>query len=162
DFKGAYTIPDSVKEIGNGAFSGCSGLTSIEIPSFVSRIGWKAFEDCASLRSIRIPDSVTVIDEDTFFYCRGLKSVEIPGSVTEIRTGAFDLCGFCKIHIDNPNPDQIEIHEFAFLDTDYLSFLFVPRGTGAAYRHKHGVGNFKLIVEANKDEWIECMNEQKD
>ena len=163
DFKGAYTIPDSVKEIANGAFSGCIGLTSIKIPSSVSRIGKMAFNECDSLHSIRIPDSITVIEDDTFFACRGLKSVEIPGSVTEIRMGAFDQCGFfCKIHIDNPNPDTIDISEYAFLETDYKSFLFVPRGTGAAYRHKQGVGNFKLIVEANKDEWIEYMNEQED
>lgn len=162
DFKGGYTIPDSVKEIANGAFSGCRGLTLIKIPSSVSRIGKMAFNECDSLRSIRIPDSVTVIDDDTFFDCFGLRVVEIPASVTEIRAGAFDHCGFCKIHINNPNPDQIDISEYAFLETDYLSFLFVPRGTGAAYRHHQGLGNFKLIVEANYDEWIEYMNEQND
>lgn len=163
DFKGAYTIPDSVKEIANGAFSGCIGLTSIKIPSSVSRIGKMAFNECGSLHSIRIPDSVTVIDDNAFCDCFGLKVVEIPSSVTEIGAGAFDRCGFfCKIHINNPNPDTIDISEYAFLETDYRSFLFVPRGTGAAYRHHQGLENFKLIVEANKDEWLEYMKEQND
>lgn len=163
DFKGSYTIPDSVTEIGSGAFSGCRGLTSIKIPSSVTRIGTMAFNDCSSLNSVRIPDSVSVIDDNTFSGCSWLKVVEIPASVTEIRMGAFDSCGFfCKIHINNLHPDQINISEYAFLETDYRSFLFVPRGTGAAYRHHQGLGNFKLIVEANKDEWIEYMNEQND
>ena len=33
------TIPDSVTSIGDGAFSGCSGLTSVTIPDSVTSIG---------------------------------------------------------------------------------------------------------------------------
>lgn len=40
------TIPDLVTSIGDWAFSGCSGLTSIEIPNSVTRIGNSAFSGC--------------------------------------------------------------------------------------------------------------------
>ena len=45
-------IPSSVRSIGEGAFSGCSGLTSVEIPSSVTSIGNYAFSGCSGLTSI--------------------------------------------------------------------------------------------------------------
>jgi uncharacterized repeat protein (TIGR02543 family) len=48
-FAGAYTIPDSVTNIGDGAFYGCKSLTSGNIPDSVTNIGGSAFYDCSSL-----------------------------------------------------------------------------------------------------------------
>ena len=45
-------IPNSVTSIGNGAFSGCSGLTSVEIGSSVTNIWYGAFEFCYSLTNL--------------------------------------------------------------------------------------------------------------
>jgi len=59
-------IPDSVTEIGRGAFRGCTGLTSIVIPDSVTKIGEYAFGGCTGLTSIVIPDSVTEIGRDAF------------------------------------------------------------------------------------------------
>ena len=39
-------IPDSITTIGNGAFSGCTGLASIVIPDSVTTIGVGAFPSC--------------------------------------------------------------------------------------------------------------------
>ena len=47
-------IPNSVTSIGSYAFSGCSGLTSIEIPNSVTSIRQNAFSDCSNLSSIYI------------------------------------------------------------------------------------------------------------
>ncbi len=48
----------SVTSIGGGAFSGCSGLTSVVIPNGVTSIGWFAFEDCSRLTSITFEGTV--------------------------------------------------------------------------------------------------------
>ncbi|MBQ3628672.1 MAG: leucine-rich repeat protein [Bacteroidaceae bacterium] len=45
-------IPSNVTSIGQSAFGGCSGLTSIEIPSSVTNIEQSAFEGCSGLTSI--------------------------------------------------------------------------------------------------------------
>ena len=89
-----YVIPDSVTGIGNGAFSGCDSLTSINIPDSVTSIGWWAFSGCDSLTSINIPDSVTTIGNRAFSGCKSLKSINIPNSVTSIGYCAFEECDY--------------------------------------------------------------------
>ena len=88
----SYEIPDSVTSIGDGAFYGCTSLTSITIPDSVTSISNVAFWECSSLTSVTIPDSVTSIGEGTFAECSSLTSVTIPDSVTSIGEGAFTEC----------------------------------------------------------------------
>ena len=49
-------IPETVTEIGAGAFAGCENIESITLPG-VNSIGEGAFEGCTSLTSILIPSS---------------------------------------------------------------------------------------------------------
>ena len=115
---GDVTIPDCVTSIGDSAFSGYSGLTSVTIPNSVTSIGDWAFSDCSGIREVTVPqcvctngmsavfsaayqsitnvvisDGVTSIGASTFQNCSGLTSVTIPSSVTSISTMAFDGCG---------------------------------------------------------------------
>jgi hypothetical protein len=85
-------IPDSVTSIGNSAFSGCTGLTSVTIPDSVTSIGDSAFRDCSGLTNITIPDSVTSIGSSVFSSCTGLTSITIPDSVTSIGSSVFSSC----------------------------------------------------------------------
>ena len=81
-----------VRGIGDGAFSGCSGLTSMAIPDSVTDIGDSAFSHCSGLTSVTIPNSVTSIGSSAFSGCSSLTSVTIPDSVTDIGDSAFHDC----------------------------------------------------------------------
>ena len=86
-----YTSND---KLGDLAFNGCSGLTSLTLPSNVTSIGRYAFGGCRELTSLTIPSSVTSIGGGAFYDCRGLTSLTIPSSVTSIGESAFDGCIF--------------------------------------------------------------------
>ena len=97
-----YTIPNSVRTIGDSAFWGCDSLTSINIPNSVTIIEDHAFSGCYSLTSINIPNSVTTIGEGAFKGCDSLTSINIPNSVTTIGKSAFGGCdSLTNINIPN-------------------------------------------------------------
>ena len=89
-------ISACVNYIGDSAFQGCSGLTSITIPESVTSIGSWAFSGCSGLTSITIPDSVTSIGNNAFHGCSNIESVTIPKTIKRIETHAFFLCDSLK------------------------------------------------------------------
>ena len=115
----SVTIPNSVESIGNYAFSGCSGLTSVIIPNNVTSIGEYTFSSCSGLTSVTIGDGVTSIGNGTFFKCISLTSVTISNSVRFIGKSAFSDCsGLTSVNI----PNNVEsIGEFAFAGCSVLT-----------------------------------------
>ena len=120
----SLTIPSSVTSIGSEAFSGCSGLTSLTIPSSVTSIGESAFWDCSGLTSLTIPSSVTSIGNYAFYDCSSLTSLTIPSSVTSIGYAAFyDCSSLTSLTI----PSSVtSIGEAAFSGCSGLTSLTIP------------------------------------
>ena len=88
----SVNIPNSVYYICYGAFWACSGLTSVTIGNSVISIGYGAFGGCWDLTSVTIPNSVTSIGNKAFSDCWDLTSVTIGNSVSEIGRWAFSYC----------------------------------------------------------------------
>ncbi len=94
-----------VTSIGDSAFYGCDGLTSVTIGDGVTTMGDGVFGWCSSLTSITIPDGVTSIGDYAFSSCSGLESITIPDSVISIGDGVFGGCsGLTNIFVDPQNP----------------------------------------------------------
>lgn len=119
----SITLRDGTLGIADGAFSGCSGLVSIDIPNSVTSIGYGAFSDCSSLISIDIPNSVTSVGDGAFFNCSALTSAIIGNSVSAIGNETFWLCeNLNSVVIGN---SVTSIGDNAFLDC-CLSSIDIP------------------------------------
>lgn len=95
-------FPQSLKVIGNAAFSECYNLSGkIIIPEGVTTVGVSSFEATA-IESVELPSSlVTVTDGSMIIYaigahafenCRSLREINIPESVTTIQASVFSGC----------------------------------------------------------------------
>ena len=84
-------IPDSVKNIGDDVFSGCTGLMTVTIPNSVTNIGSSAFGGCSGVTNLTIGNSVRSIGGAAFKKCN-ITEVTIPRSVTDIKASAFAAC----------------------------------------------------------------------
>ena len=118
------TIPNSVKNIGKGAFAYCKNLTNVTIPNGVTSINYDTFDFCSSLTNITIPNSVTSIDNYAFSYCYSLKNITIPNSVTSIGWNTFEHCSSLT-NITIPN-SVTSIGEYAFCGCSSLTSITIP------------------------------------
>lgn len=94
-------IPNSVTEIGSGAFYECKYLKEVTLPDGLTTIADMLFFECNELEKVNIPNSVTEIGSYAFKDCTSLLSLTIPSSVTKINNYSFQGVT-CEITFDNP------------------------------------------------------------
>ena len=82
-------MPASVVEVGESAFSDCSGLEAVGFSENMTSIEARAFLDCAKLSELILPNSLREIGENAFSGCMGLETLSIPESVDSIGRSAF-------------------------------------------------------------------------
>ena len=133
-------IPDSVTSV--DGFSGCTGLTSVTIPDSVTSVD--GFSGCTGLTSVTIPDSVTRIGNSAFSSCKGLTSVTIGNSVTNIGEYAFTRCtGLTSITIGN---SVTSVGYEAFSDCTGLTSITIPESVTSIGGYAFGFYNDEDFV----------------
>lgn len=149
---GRLIIPSSVRSIGggcrgNGAFQGCTQLTSITMPNSVHAIGGYAFADCIRIASVTFPNSLATIADGAFDGCANLESVHIPDTVDTIGKYAFRGCselrsvtipctvtsicdytfkGCAKLHFVAIQNNVASIGDYAFYQCSELPEITIP------------------------------------
>ena len=130
----------SVTSIGDYAFRGCSGLTSVTIPESITSIGGYAFYGCSGLTSITIPYVGKKADgsgETHFGYIFGASSDSynddyVPKNLKEvIITGGTSIGGSafrgCSSLISIIIPDSVtSIGDYAFSGCSGLTSVTIP------------------------------------
>ena len=120
----AYTIPSSVREIGDYAFSQAA-VEELTLPAGLERIGAGAFQSSA-LKELTIPASVSVIEDACFQQCYTLTRVVLPESVKRIGSSAFNSCR--DLVWDKLPAELEEIGELAFVNNCFPEELTLPAG----------------------------------
>lgn len=90
-------LPSGLKDLKEGAFSGCRNLSTITIPAGIDSLAMNLFEDCSSLSSVSLPTSIHSIGRRTFDGCRSLKDIDLPRGLTSIANLAFSNSGIKHI-----------------------------------------------------------------
>lgn len=91
----SITIPNNVKTIGLGAFTQCENLENIEISEGVEEIGISAFSPCNKITSIHIPASVTMIQENPVNWDNNLVSITV-----DKNNATYDSRDYCNAIIE--------------------------------------------------------------
>ena len=86
------SVPDTVTQIGEGAFSGCQLMVQLTLPESVTYIKSSAFEGCSNLTSVRVYGSLSKIEEYAFAGCSSLSSFKVQGQIQDIEELAFIGC----------------------------------------------------------------------
>ena len=151
------TIPDGVTSIGIGAFSNCSGLTSIYVDSqnniFDSRDNCNAIIRIsdntliAGCKNTIIPNSVTSIGSGAFEGCSDLISMTIPSSVTSIGDGVFFTCsGLTTLTVQATTPPTLG--GVVLYGTNANLVIKVPSASVNAYKSAPGWSDYASKIQA--------------
>ena len=143
-----FSVPDTVKTIGDFAFYGAKVLESINIPDSVTNIGTDAFGECSGLKEAVIPDSVTTMGEAVFYKCTSLEKVKLSVNITSPNPAVFQYCSslkevvlpesmkfisffmfsYCKEITNIVLPDKLNsVLRSAFQNCDNLKNITVPK-----------------------------------
>ena len=82
-YEGHYSIPENISTIIGGAFSGCSGLTSVTIPNSVTSIGEYAFVPCENIENVYCYAEVVPSTDVYPFYNIEKATLHVPASAIE-------------------------------------------------------------------------------
>ena len=141
-------LPDSIKKIGNSAFSGCNSLKQINIPSNVAYFGESVFNDCSSLEHVDIPSSTQIIRKSSFRNCSSLKDIKLPPEVKEILDAAFYNCNHLKdLHL----PEGLEyIGNNAFGNCSRIQEITIPYSVKEIAGNPFGAEHNTVICKSPK------------
>ena len=121
------TIPESVTVIGDGAFSGCTFLTSMTIPvSGGDYFGYMFGATSADSQDKAVPSSLTTVEYNGeqiptkyFYKLTSLKTVTFPNTET-VGNSAFDGAGLTSLTLPTT---LTTVGEYAFANLIYLAYI---------------------------------------
>lgn len=124
---GKITLPDTVTNIEEKAFSGCYSLSYIRFSGSLTNIGTNAFSNCSALTLLLLPDGLTTIEKCAFSGCSSLKDLFFPASLTNIGSNAFSNCiKLVNLEYAGTNSSSLSSSSNLFSSSSYPTNLYLP------------------------------------
>lgn len=144
--QGDYTLPATVKSIGDYAFQGCR-ITRFTLPDNLTEIGQAVFFD-SSVEEVVMPSQLRLIPTATFQKCSRLKTVSLGAATELISDYVFDGCPLTNLYIDAQYPPVCNSNALTSTP-DFLPTctLHVPKGRKNFYKADASWKRFGTIVE---------------
>ena len=95
-------IPDTVTDMGEFLFDGCTGLRQLRLPAQLTTL-WGLTFVRSSIEEIVLPDGVESIPPFAFKDCKDLKKVVCGSGLKRIHAWAFGGCGQLKEVVHGPH-----------------------------------------------------------
>lgn len=160
-------MPNSVKSIGESAFSNCKMLTTVNLSNCLESIGLSAFYWCGKLKNIVLPESFNKFDTYSIygagnvngtFSGTSLTEIIIPAGVTTIPSHTFEYCSNLKSVILH---DGIkEIKDMAFRNCPNLEMINFPNTLESIGYSSFGVSQITSLSLPASIKMIGCLNFQ--
>ena len=165
-YTGSLVIPDSVVEILDAAFYGCSALNgTLTLGKNIKTLGESVFCGCSFTGDLIIPDNITQIPDSTFLGCFRIQEgtpswkLTLPAALKTIGARAFVDCNGFSSSLIFPD-GLLSIGDGAFRGCDGFSGrLILPEGLtsiGAeAFQYCDGFGGLLSLPDSVKTvgEW---------
>lgn len=157
----SVSIPNTVVDIRDSAFFGCSSLATLTIPASVTNLGFQvftesglknmvipgsvvnvgvsAFLNCFNLTNVTLSNGVALLGYDAFYGCSNLTTVSIPASCTNVQDEAFAQCySLTNLTVDAANSVFSSLGGVMFNKAQTELFLYPP-GLVGSYAISNGV-----------------------
>ena len=85
-------VPEGIKAIGDGAFSGCTTIETVILPSSLLWIGLGAFSKCPNLKRVEIREGIEETHLELFSDCTSMECAILPNSLKSLQRGMFANC----------------------------------------------------------------------
>ena len=149
---GEISLPSTVRHIEEGAFNGCSSLTTVSFnsDSKLESIGADAFRG-AGISKIILPSTVRRVEDGAFYGCTSLKTIELNDGLEYIGKEAFynvtpdetrvlgsigtiDENAFGKDKMPWDNPCKVIVSDLLkWMDIDFKNEYSNPAATGSLW-----------------------------
>ena len=117
-------LNDGIVKIGKNSFYYCSSLELDKLPKNLEKLSSGAFSKCFSIKSIELPENLTKVESDVFWNCSKLTSVKLGKNITEIGNSAFKDCvSLTNINLGN---SIVKIDNNAFYGCQSLKATNLP------------------------------------
>lgn len=166
----AITLPEGLKAIPPHFAEGAAGLMTIHIPGLVERISENAFTSCQNLSHIDLPEGLREIGREAFLECSSVVDIDLPSTLTNLSIFSlittesdidYLICRAttppeCEIVFESSSQTDPNFATTPFFDNwsnviplNPFAPVYVPSGTGEAYRSAKGWGYFRNIIETD-------------